>query len=219
MTCGAWAGAELVEARTAQRARGRDCAMLGALAGGAGLWLGAGVSPLRPFATCVALLASLAAAIELLLTMAGRDRGDRCADDLIVSGFDAQGRADAVSLAVDARRRELCSSAARRRLARAVRTAVRVESARGSRLARQVTALPPVRGLAANAALAELVATRLEQEPCDPRAVILVARILEPQSDLLAWPSLRERDRQVRGDLLRVARMLDSASEARSRAR
>jgi hypothetical protein len=219
MASATWAGADLVAACTAQHAHGRDCALLGGLAGAAGLWLAAGGASFRSFAACVAALAALAAGLELILSLSGRDRGDRCADDMIVAGFHANGRADPVSLAVEARRRELSSPATRRRLADAIRRAVRVECARGSRLARQVSALPPVRGLAANAALAELIATRLEQEPCDPRAVVLVARILEPQSDLVAWPSLLERNRQVRGDLLHVARLLDAASEARSRAR
>jgi len=46
---------------------------------------------------------------------------------------------------------------------------------------------------------------------------VLVARVLEPPSDLVALPSLREQNRRVRSDLLRAARLLDMASEVASR--
>jgi hypothetical protein len=217
MAASTWAGADLVDARIAQHAHARDCVVLGSMAAGATLWVVGGVETLRPFATCLAGVAVVAAGLELLLALSGRDRADRCADDMIVAGFLAQGRLDPVSLAVEARRCELASLRTRRRLAHALRTAIRVERARGRRFGRQVSALPPIRGLAANAALAELVAARLEQEPCDPRAVVLVARVLEPPSDLVALPSLREQNRRVRSDLLRAARLLDMASEVASR--
>ena len=217
MASSTWSGADLVDARTAQHAHGRDTVALGGLAAAAALWLAADVPASRTFAACVAALAGLGAGLELLLALSGRDRADRCADDMIVAGFLAQGRQDPVSLAVEARCCELASPRTRRRLARAIRTAIRIERARQSRFSRQLQALPPVRGLAANAALAELVATRIEQAPCDPRAVVLVARILEPPSDLVAVPSLHEQNRRVRGDLLRAARLLDAASEVASR--
>jgi hypothetical protein len=217
MASSTWAGGDLVDARSAQHVHGRDGLALGALAALAALWIAAGVAAFRPFAVCVAGLAALAAGVELLFALSGGERADRAADDMIVAGFLAQGRLDAVSLAVEARRCELASPRMRRRLVRALRTAVRIELAPPSRFSRQLAALPPVRGLAANAALAELVACRLEQEPCDPRAVVLVARLLEPPSDLAATPSPREQDRRVRGDLLRAAALLDVASEVGSR--
>jgi hypothetical protein len=172
LTARNWPGAELVSARSIQRAmakQGRTSALAGALAVG---WrLGPLPEPER-LLDYIIFGITIALVIEGLVAAMQRDRGDRSADDLIEGGFTAEGRDDPVSLAVQERIRHVSSERNRRKLADALRWQLERE-ARPAEIR----------------AGYQRIAAAIERAPCDPRVPIRIARLLGEPARLSADPS------------------------------
>ena len=178
MTVTTWPGAELASARSIEhvvRRQAQACA-LAALVTVA--WrLGPLPGPQRLLGYVVLGLA-LTLMAELLVGAMQRDRAERCADDLIESGFPVEGRTDPVSRAVRARIREVVSERHRRRVANALRWQLELEARPASLvLARNGALLPPC-GFGAHAERIVRIADAIERAPCDPRALIRISRLL-----------------------------------------
>jgi hypothetical protein len=124
---------------------------------------------------------TVALMIEGLVVAMQRDRGDRCADDLIEGGFAPGGRSDPVSRAVQARIDHVSSAPNRRKLANALRWQLELE-ARPADVRAAYQPFPPLCGFSAHGGRIVRVADTLERGPCDPRVSIRLARLLsEPE--------------------------------------
>jgi hypothetical protein len=175
MNAHTWPGAELASARSIEQVVKRQCCATLAVGAAAVVWyLGPfpGAGPLLGYFTIGVAVAVIA---EAVVAAAQRDRGDRCADDLIEHGFEAGGRIDPVSRAVQARIADLCSTRNRRRLADALRWQLELEARPAHVRARYPS---PATGLVAHAGRVERIAAAMEDDACDPRVPIRVARLL-----------------------------------------
>jgi hypothetical protein len=183
-----WPGAELVSARPIQRIvpkQGRASALAGVAAVA---WrLGPLPAPER-LLDYVILGVAVALVIEGLVVAMQRDRGDRTADDLIERGFEAGGRDDPVSVAVQERIRHLSSERNRRTLADALRSQLELE-ARRAHIRARYQPFPPLRGFTAHAGRIWRIAAAVERAPCDPRVSIRMARLLVAPEHLTADPA------------------------------
>lgn len=180
-TARTWPGAQLVSARAIQcvvSRQGRATALVGAAAVG---WrLGPLPEPER-LLDYIILGITVALVIEGLVVAIQRDRGDRCADELIEGGFAPGGRSDPVSRAVQSRILHISSAHNRRKLANALRWQLELE-ARPADVRARYQPFPPLCGFGAHAGRIVRVAHTLERGPCDPRVPIRLARLLsEPE--------------------------------------
>jgi hypothetical protein len=175
MTMQTWPGAELVSARSVEHVVRRQCYATLAVGLTALVWyLGPFPEP-GPLVGYVTVGVAVAVIAEALVAAVQRDRGDRCADDLIEHGFRPDGRTDPVSRAVQARVADLCSNRNRRRLADALRWQLELEARPAHIRARCPS---PATGLVAHAGRVERIAAAMEDGACDPRVPIRVARLL-----------------------------------------
>jgi hypothetical protein len=176
-----WPGAELVSARSIQcvvSGQGRATALAGAAVVA---WrLGPLPEPER-LLDYVILGITIAVMIEGLVVAMQRDRGDRCADELIERGFAPRGRGDPVSRAVQERIDHISAAHSRHKLANALRWQLELE-ARPAGVRAGYQPFPPLCGFSAHAGRIVRVAAAIERGPCDPRVSIRIARLLgEPE--------------------------------------
>ena len=189
-----WAGMEVRSAADRQRTAVRQAAALTGLAAAGVLWLA--TTPSDPLVFSTTVLAAAAVVAELMWALLSRERMNRAADALILDGYEPHIRDDEVSAAVRRRTNRLLGSD--RKL---VITQLRFQA--GLTGARQVAYRAPV---ANHRLLLERIADRLEHDRVDPRAVILLERLLsEPAPETLT----RDRTgRTVEQRLLEVLELL-----------
>jgi hypothetical protein len=202
-----WPGAELVSARSIERALQRQREALAALAGTAGagvVFLNGG--PQRLLAT-VAACAALGIVVVSIARVYERDRGDRSADTLIEDGFRFDQRSDAVSRAVAERVGWLESDRKRRSLAEALRAHMELDRGPRSTVATRYATATILRGLGEHSDVVERIATEFERGACDPRAIIDVERLLTMPPPV---PPDDEERAELGRRLRRIARMLET---------
>jgi hypothetical protein len=170
------------------------------------------------FVGAVAAGAVAGAAIETLIAVSQRERGNRSANELIESGFRSRGRTDPVSLVVDQRIAELTSEQACRQLAELLRWYVELELNGMGHIGARARTIAPLRGLGANAELVEHIASMMEQGSCDPRVPIRVHRLLTSPIGLSRSESNGEPQDAVSATLLGVERLLEAGTFNASRA-
>lgn len=178
MTARTWPGAELASARSIQHVahrQGRACALVGAIAVA---WRLGPLPEPEPLLGYIVFGVAVALVLEVLVGAMQRDRADRCADELIESGFAGDGRSDLVSLAVQARVGDVMSERNRRRVASALRWQLELEARPLSVASARTGARLLPCGFAAHAQRIGQIAAAIESGPCDPRALIRVSRLL-----------------------------------------
>ena len=178
MTVSTWPGAELAAARSTQhvvRRQARACALVGVVAVA---WRLGPLPEPEPLLGYVVFGVAVALVVEVLVGAMQRDRADRCADELIESGFAVHGRTDPISRAVQARAGKVVSERNRRRVANALRWQLELEARPPSAARARTGALLLPCGFAAHADRIVQIADAIEQAPCDPRALVRISRLL-----------------------------------------
>jgi hypothetical protein len=197
-----WAGMEVRSAADRQRTAVRQAAALTGLVAAGVLWLAA--TPSDPLVVSTTVLAAAAAVAELVWALLSRERMNRAADALILDGYEPHGRDDEVSTAVRRRTNRLLGSD--RKL---VITQLRFQA--GLTGARRAAYRAPV---ANHPLLLERIADSLEHDRIDPRAVILLERLLsEPAPETL---TLDRTGRTVEQRLLDALALLTGDTAGRS---
>jgi hypothetical protein len=197
-----WAGMEVRSAADRQRTAVRQAAALTGLVAAGVLWLAA--TPSDPLVFSTTVLAAAAAVAELVWALLSRERMNRAADALILDGYEPHGRDDEVSTAVRRRTNRLLGSD--RKL---VITQLRFQA--GLTGGRQTAYRAPV---ANYPLLLERIADSLEHGRTDPRAVILLERLLsEPAPETF---TLDRTGRTVEQRLLEVLALLTGDTAGRS---
>jgi hypothetical protein len=166
MTALVWAGAEVRSAADRQRIAVRQAASLAALAAVGILWLA--VARTDSLILLTTVLAGAAVLAELAWALLSRERMNRAADALILDGYEPRGREDAVSAAVRTRTNRLLGSR-RELLVTQLRFQATLFDARDAPYRAPVSHYPD---------LLERIAHGLEHDRVDPRAVILLERLI-----------------------------------------
>ncbi len=187
-----WPGSELRCAVDRQRTAVRQVAALAVVAAGGAAWSGLTAMhtpPLVPLATAIAVLALLPLAAWALLS---REDMARAADELILNGYEPAGRSDEVAAAVRRRREHLLGKGLEALV-------VQLRFQAGLRSPRRAPFRAPV---ARYPQALERIADLLEQGSADPRAVILLERLVsEPAPETIGrmrtGRSLEERLHEV----------------------
>jgi hypothetical protein len=200
-----------------QRAMQRQLAALALFVAACLAWRVAPVHEPEPIVAIVAGIGSLLLMGEGIAARHQRDGAVACADDLILSGFWGQVGSTPIDRAVCSRVERIESQRARRRLAEDLRWRVRLAegACRPSPGLIRASAFPPLgrqRGVYLNQAPMILgLAAEIESHPVDPRALVILHRIvcLPPaQQDRDA----RAQEDELRADLRAAATLLDHAA-------
>jgi hypothetical protein len=212
---GTWHGDELArslaDARTAAR---RRWTYLAAFAAGAGWALV--VPGGRMLGAAIALAALAGAAAETALVVLRRDAADRAADQLIDEGFPVRGRGDTVAGSVQRRIERLTAPQWRRQLAASLRWHLEQERLREAGRTPRPRPVPPIRGLLAHERMVCEIAAMLERPGADPRACMLVTRILTSPPGLPATPQDPRGRCHLASLLARIHTMLAAAGDHRA---
>ncbi len=200
-----------------QRAMQRQLAALALFVGACVAWRIAPVHEPEPIVVIVAGIGSLLLLGEGIAARHQRDGAIDCADDLILSGFLGQAGSTPIDRAVSSRVERIESQRARRRLAGDLRWRVRLAegACRPSPGLIRASAYPPLgrqRHVYLNSAPLILdLAAEIESHPVDPRALVILHRIvcLPPaEHDRDA----RTREDELRADLHAAATLVDHAT-------
>lgn len=183
-----WPGAELVSARSVQRVVRKQCRASVVAGAVAVAWRLCPLPEPERLLDYVILGITVTLVIEGLVAAMQRDRGDRCADELIERGFAPGARADPVSSAVRERIRDISSAHNRRKLADALRWQLQLE-ARPVAVRAGYQPFPPFRGFTAHAERIARIAAVIERGPCDPRVSVRLGRLLSEPDRLPADPA------------------------------
>jgi hypothetical protein len=188
-----------------QRAMRRQLAALALFLAACMAWRIAPLYEPEPIVAIVAGIGSLLLLGEGIAARHQRDGAIDCADDLILSGFLGQAGSTPIDRAVSSRVESIESQRARRRLAEDLRWRVRpAEGAcRPSPGLIRASAYPPLgrhRGVYLNQAPLILgLAAEIEVHPVDPRALVILHRIV------CLPPAEHDRDARAREEELRAA--------------
>ena len=170
----AWPGSEVRSAADRQRTAIRQAVALAAFTVAGSTWVAAAEAD--SVALLATALAGAALVVELTLALLARDRLRRGADDLILEGFRPHVRDDQVSAAVRNRTSQLRGPARRVVLAQ-VRFQAGLAGDSNAAFRAPVARYP---------VLLERIAAGLEDEGVDPRAVILLRRLIcEPAPETI----------------------------------
>jgi hypothetical protein len=188
-----------------QRAMRRQLAALALFVTACVAWR---IAPLHEPEPIVAIVAGIGSLLLLLgegiAARHQRDGAIECADDLILSGYLGQGGSTPIDRAVSSRVERIESQRARRRLAEDLRWRVRLAegACRPSPGLIRASAYPPLgrhRGVYLNQAPLILgLAADIEVHPVDPRALVILQRIV------CLPPAEHDRDARAREEELRV---------------
>jgi hypothetical protein len=208
----------LVMALEAQRRVRRQIVSLVALVVAcAGWWLAPTKEP-QPFTGIIIGVGALALVVEFLVEWSKRDAAGECADDLILTGFLGAARRSTIERAVSSRIDRMEESRSRQRLANALRWRVRLAQGRvlPSPGMVRACAYPPLgeqRGVYLEQAPLILgIAERVERTAVDPRALVVLWRIITTPPPAATEPS--DNDDEVRRRFRIAASLLDDlASE------
>jgi hypothetical protein len=176
---------QLAHTLAMQRAIRRQVVAVALLVTAAAIWR---LSPLHepePFTLAAIAVGSAILLIELTIAWSERGEADHYADDLILAGFSEPARRTPIGCAVARRLARLQSPRARRRLAEGLRWRVRLANGwtRPSPGYVRASAYPPLRPaqrqvFQEDSELIALIATRIQREAGDPRALIILERII-----------------------------------------
>jgi hypothetical protein len=200
-----------------QRSMRRQLAALAVFVAACVAW---GIAPLHEPEPIVAIVAGIGSLLLLGEGIAARHQRDGamdCADDLILSGFLGKAGTTPIDRAVSSRVERIQRQRARRRLAEDLRWRVRLAegACRPSPGLIRASAYPPLgrqRPVYLNQASLILdLAAEVESHPVDPRALVILHRIV------CLPPAEHDRDAQAREDELRAdlrvaAALLDHAT-------
>jgi len=215
MATGTWHGDDLARsASAAHTAAGRRWSYLAATAAGGGWALAVGGG--RATGIAVAAIALSGATVETALVAIRRDAADRAADQLIEQGFPVSGRDDAVAGSVRRRVEQLTAPCRRRQLAASVRRQLQQERMLAARRTRGMRPAPPIRGLLAHHRLVCEIATMVERPGADPRACVLLTRILTSPPGHPASPGDPHGTRQLAASLARIHAPLATGADGRA---
>jgi hypothetical protein len=181
------------------------------LAIGALAWkLAPGHEP-EPFVGWLTALGMAGVVVEAGIVIVQRGRERRAANELIEAGFRPGDRADLVSDAVRVRIEQLTGERTRRALARGLREELRLAQHPPRPWPR---ALPPARRFIEHADLIILIAATIEHAPCDPRALILLDRLLRTPDIESCWkPSDHHDPNPTHQSLHQIAGLLELPAE------
>lgn len=206
----------LVRALEAQKRVRRQIALLIMLVVGCGAWWLAPINEPQPVTGIVIGAGALVLVVELLVDWSQRDAAGECADDLILSGFVGASRRSPIDRAVSGRIERMEEPRSRQRLATALRWRVRLAQGRvlPSPGMVRACAYPPLgvqRGVyLEQAPLILAIAQRIEGAAADPRALIVLRRLITTPPPVAIEP--REHDQEVRHSLQLAASLLGDAS-------
>lgn len=147
-------------------------------------WWLAPITEPQPLTGIIIGIATLALLVEFLVEWSKRDAADEYADDLILSGFLGATRRSPIERAVSRRIDRVEEAGSRRGLGKALRWRVRLAQGRALPSPGMVRACayPPLgehRGVyVEQATLILAIAERIERAPVDPRALIILRRII-----------------------------------------
>jgi hypothetical protein len=207
----------LVRALEAQRRVRRQIALLVMLVAACGAWWLAPINEPQPLTGIVIGTGALVLVVEFLVDWSARDAAGEYADDLILTGFVGASRRSPIDRAVSGRIERMEEPRSRQRLATALRWRVRL--AQGSVLPSpgmvRACAYPPLgvhRGVyLAQAPLILAIAQRIEGADADPRALIVLRRLITTPPPITVEP--REFEQEVRRSFELAASLLgDDAS-------
>ena len=214
MATGTWHGDDLARSvSAAHTAAGRRWTYLAATAAGSGWALAVGGG--RATGIAVAAIALSGAAVETALVAIRREAADRAADQLIEQGFPVSGRDDAVAGLVRRRVERLTAPCRRRRLAASLRRQLQQERMHAARPTRGTRPAPPIRGLLAHDRLVCEIAAMLERPGADPRACVLLTRILTSPPGHPATADDPRGSRQLAASLARIHALLAAGADGR----
>jgi hypothetical protein len=203
----------LVGALEVQKSVRRQIALLAALMlACAGWWL-APINEPQPLTAIIIGTAALALLAEILIDWSNRDAAREYADDLILSGFIGAGRCSPVEQAVSGRLARMEEPGSRQRLAAALRWRVRLAQGRvlPSPGLLRACAYPPLgeqRGVyLEQAPLILEIAERIEVATVDPRALIVLRRVITTPPQVAVEP--RAQDEEIRRKFRLAATLLD----------
>lgn len=175
----------------------RQVAAVALLVVAAGVWR---LSPLHepePFTLATIVAGSATLAVELVFAWAEREEADHYADELILAGFCETTRQTPIGRAIARRLARLETPRARAALAQGLRWRIRLANGwtRPSPGYVRATSYPPLTPaqrlvFREDSELIAAIATRIEQEPADPRALIIAQR-------LITLPQTRDPTRRV----------------------
>ena len=203
----------LVSALEAQRRVRRQIASLIALVVACATWWLAPINEPQPLTGIIIGVGALALVVEFLVEWSKRDAAGEYADDLILSGFLGTARRSRIERAVSRRIDWMEESRSRKRLASALRWRVRLAQGRvlpSPGLVR-ACAYPPLgeqRGVYLEQAPLILgIAERIEHTAVDPRALVVLWRIITTPPQAATGPN--EHDDEVRRRFRVAASLLD----------
>ena len=169
-----WPGSEVLSAADRQRTALRQAGALAAFTATGLGWVA--VARADSLALVVTILAAAALVVELAWALVARERLLRGADELILAGFLPGDREDRISAAVRRRTAQLCGSR-RRDLVAQIRYQATLAGAPHAPLRAPVARHP---------ALLERIAAGMGDAQVDPRAVILLCRLVsEPAPETI----------------------------------
>lgn len=187
----------------------------------AGAWR---LSPLRepePFTLAAIVVGSVTLLIQLVIAWSEREEADHYADELILAGFGETAPETPIGRAIAERLARLESRRARGALAEGLRWRVRLANGwtRPSPGYVRASALPPLTPaqrlvFREDRELIASIASRIEREPADPRALILAQRLITLPPELGRVHRVSREVDDVRGQFERVRIMIDGSSAA-----
>lgn len=175
---------EMAQALAGERAAAEQAGGLVVFLGACAVWRLCPLHEPEPFVAVLLTLTALAVVVELALVWA-RHEAIACADELILAGFFGGARRTRIEQAVSHRLCSIETPRARRRLANALRWRLRLANGmtRPSPGYLRASAFPPLDSAGRRVFLEEQprlakVADRIEQSSVDPRALVILWRIV-----------------------------------------
>lgn len=212
---------ELAHTLVVQRAVRRQVVAVALLVTAAAVWRLTPLHEPEPFTLATIAIGSAILVIELAVAWSERAETDHYADELILAGFSEPMRRTPVGCAVANRRLRLQSPRTRRTLAEALRWRVRLANGwtRPSTGYVRASVYPPLSPAQrevfhADSDLIALIADRIQREPADPRALIILERLitLPPNCDPLHHTSI-DAD-EIRGQLHTARQLINAPTES-----